>query len=132
VDAKIEIVFPHGNAAVDKADKVNVQAYVFEHGSSRSVPLGFDGQVVLWRSLNNGPAEPVSLGDKDQKTVNGVTFPTWTFNDVDVSAAKDKNNKYYFRLEVGGVTATYSNVWAHASDARSFVPQPDVPTGVAP
>lgn len=132
VDAKIEIVFPHGNAPVDKADKVNVQAYVFERGTNRSVPLNFDGQVVLWRSLNNGPAEPVALGDKEQKTVNGVTFPAWTFNDVDVSAAKDKKNKYYFRLEVGGVTASYSNVWAHAADARTYVPQPDVPTGVAP
>jgi hypothetical protein len=132
VDAKIEIVFPHGNAPVDKAAKVNVQAYVFEHGTNRSVPLNFDGQVVLWRSLNNGPAEPVALGDKEQKTVNGVTFPAWTFNDVDVGAARDKNNKYYFRLEVGGVTTSYSNVWAHASDARSYVPQPDVPTGVLP
>jgi hypothetical protein len=132
VDAKIEIVFPHDNLPVDKADKVNVQAYVFEHGSNKSVPLGFDGQVVLWRSLDNGPAEPVALGDKDQKTVNGVTFPTWTFNDVDVSAARDPSHKYYFRIEAGGATVSYSNVWAHASDARSYVPQPDVPSAVSP
>jgi len=131
VDAKIEIVFPHDNLPVDKADKVNVQAYVFEHGTGRSVPMSFDGQVVLYRALNNGPEEPVALGDKGQKTVNGLTFPTWTFNDVDVAAARDKSNKYYFRLQVGGVSAAYSNVWAHASDARSYVPQPDAPTGVA-
>ena len=106
-------------------------AYLFEHGGNRSVPAGFDGQVVLHRSLNNGPAEAVALGDKETRTVNGLTFPVWTFNDVDVAAARDKNNKYYFRLEVGGATA-YSNVWAHAADARTYVPQPDVPTAVAP
>ena len=33
--------------------------------------------------------------------------------------------------EVGGATG-YSNVWAHASDARTYVPQPDLPTAVAP
>jgi hypothetical protein len=131
VDAKIEIVWPQGNAPVDKAQKVNVVAYLFEHGTGRSVPLDFDGQVVLHRSLNNNAGEAVALGDRDTKTVNGVTFPVWTFNDVDVAAARDTKNKYYFRLEVGGVTF-YSNVWAHAADARTYVPQPDVPTAVAP
>ena len=131
VDAKIEIVWPHENAQVDKATKANVAAYLFEHGSLRSVPLSFDGQVVLFRSLNNDPGQPVSLGDKSTKTVNGVTFPVWTFNDIDVSAARDRQNKYYFRLQVSGAEA-YSNVWSHASDARSFVPKPDVPTAVAP
>ncbi|HEY3109585.1 MAG TPA: hypothetical protein VGL23_12575 [Chloroflexota bacterium] len=131
VDAKIEIVWPHDNAPVEQAQKVNVVAYLFEHGGTRSVPAGFDGQVVLHRSLNNGPAEAVALGDKETRTVNGLTFPVWTFNDVDVAAARDKSNKYYFRLEVGGVTG-YSNVWAHAADARTYVPQPDVPTAVAP
>jgi hypothetical protein len=131
VDAKIEIVWPHDDAPVDKAQQVNVVAYLFEHGTNRSVPVGFDGQVVLHRSLNNGAAAAVALGDKETRTVNGVTFPVWTFNDVDVAAARDKNNKYYFRLEVGGTTF-YSNVWAHASDARTYVPQPDVPTAVAP
>lgn len=131
VDAKIEIVWPQGNLPVDKAQKVNVVAYLFERGTTRSVPLDFDGQVVLQRSLNNDPAEAVALGDKETRTVNGVTFPAWTFNDVDVAAARDRNNKYYFRIEVGGVTSA-SNVWAHAADARTYVPQPDVPTAVAP
>src|SRR5262249_28669304 len=88
VDAQIEIVFPHDTLPVAKADKVNVQPYLFERGGTRSAPFNFDGQVVLWLSLNNGPGEPVALGDKDTKTVNGVTFPAWTFNDVDVAAAR--------------------------------------------
>ena len=114
-----------------QAQQVNVVAYLFEHGGTRSVPPGFDGQVVLRRALNNGAEEAVALGDKETRTVNGVTFPVWTFNDVDVAAARDARNKYYFRLEVWGTTA-YSNIWAHASDARTYVPQPDVPNGVAP
>jgi hypothetical protein len=131
IDAKIEIVWPHGNAPVDRADRANVVAYLFEHGSTRSVPAAFDGQVVLHRSLNNGAGAAVALGDKETRTVGGVTFPVWVFNDVDVAAAKDRKNKYYLRLEVGGGTPFYSNVWAHAADARTFVPQPDVPTAVA-
>jgi len=132
VDAKIELVWPHGNAPVDRAERANVVAYLFEQGGTRSVPVGFDGQVVLHRSLNNGAGQAVALGDKETRTVNGVTFPVWVFNDVDVSAAREKANKYYLRLEVGGVTSFRSNVWAHASDARTFVPRPDVPTAVAP
>ena len=132
VDAKIEIVWPHGNAPVDRAEKVNIVAYLFEHDGLRSVPAAFDGQVVLQRSLNNGPGQAVALGDKELRTVGGVTFPVWVFNDVDVSAARDRKNKYYFRLEIGSGVAFFSNVWAHAADARTYVPQPDVPTAVAP
>ncbi|HEY3083025.1 MAG TPA: hypothetical protein VGM69_24305 [Chloroflexota bacterium] len=132
VDARIEIVWPHGNAPVDRAEKVNVVAYLLEHDGRRSVPSAFNGQVVLHRSLNNGPDQAVALGDQEMRTVGGVTFPVWVFNDVDVAAARDRKNKYYFRLEVGGGVPFFSNLWAHAADARTFVPQPDTPTAVAP
>ncbi len=46
---------------------------------------------------------------------------------MDVSAANDPANKYYFTLKVDGVT-TYTNVWAHCADARTYFPQMDTPT----
>jgi hypothetical protein len=49
----------------------------------------------------------------------------WDFNGVDVSAANDPLNRVYFWVSVDGVP-TYTNVWAHGSDARTLFPQPDV------
>ena len=56
---------------------------------------------------------------------NGVTFLAWDFNDVDVSAANDSLSRIFFWVTVDGVT-TYSNIWAHAIDARTLFPQPEV------
>ena len=130
VDAKIEIVWPHGNLPVDRATKVNVGAYLFVRGTLRSVPADWSPVVRLWRSLNNGYEEEVAIGRKVIKTVGELSIPTWEFNDVDVSAAKDPVNKYYFRVTVDGVDSR-SNVWAHGADARTHFPRKDVPTGVA-
>ena len=47
---------------------------------------------------------------------------------MDVSAARNALNKYYFRALVGN-TRTASTIWAHAADARTIFPQPDVIQG---
>lgn len=62
-------------------------------------------------------------------TASGRTFPAWDFNDIDVSAARDPANKITFFATVDGVR-TLRNVWVHAADARTLLPQPDVPLGV--
>lgn len=131
VDAKIQIVWPHGNLPVEQALKANVGVYLFEKGTSRSVPLSFDQLVRLWQALNNEPARQVAIGKKEYKTENGVTFPIWTFNNIDVSAALEVLNKYYFRVTVDGVPS-FSNVWSHGKDARTYLPQPEIPRGVSP
>jgi hypothetical protein len=126
VDAKIEIVWPHGSLPVAQATKVNVAAYLFQHGTLVSGPSAWSPTVRLWRSLNNGFEEQVAIGQKVMKTVGTVTFPTWEFNDVDVSAARDGGNKYYFHVTVDG-TESYGNIWAHGADARTYFPEQDVP-----
>lgn len=131
IDAKIEIVWPHGGLPVDKATKVNIGAYLFQRGTLQSVPSDWSPIVRLWRTLNNGCEEEVAVGTKVLKKVGNLTFPSWEFNNVDVSAARDRLNKYYFRLTVDGVD-TRSNIWAHGADARTYFPQQDVPTGVGP
>jgi hypothetical protein len=131
VDAKIEIVWPHASAPVSQATLVNVGVELFAHGTLQSVPVDFGRSVQLYQSTNTGGLEPIAMGTRVLQTTNGLTYPTWQFNDVDVSAARDPNNRIYFRLDVPGVT-TYSNVWTHGVDARTHFPKQDVPTAVAP
>ena len=75
--------------------------------------------------------QAVANGDRVLQTTNGVTYPTWQFNDVDVSPARDPHSRVYFRVDVVGATS-YSNIWTHGVDARTNFPKQDVPTGVAP
>lgn len=131
VDAKIEVVWPQGNLPVSQATKANVAVQVFGHGTAQSVPLNYNAPVRLYQAIDNGVLEPVAVGDRVVQTKNGVTFPTWQFNDVDVSAARDPSHRITFWVEVVGTTS-YSNVWVHGVDARTNLPQPDVPTAVAP
>jgi hypothetical protein len=104
--------------------------YLFEKGTLRSAPLDFNATVRLWAAVNNESEREVAIGKKDVKTENGVTFPVWLFNDVDVSAAQDGSNKYYFRVTVDGVTSS-SNVWSHGKDARTLYPKPVEPRAVS-
>ncbi|MBI2955596.1 MAG: hypothetical protein HYY30_14870 [Chloroflexi bacterium] len=130
VDAKIEIVWPQGNLPVDKAVKANVGVYIFEKGTLKSVPTGFSPVVRLWRALNNDAMREIAVGKKETKTEKGITYPVWVFNDVDVSAARDKLSKYYFYVTVDGVTSS-SNIWSHGVDARTYFPTPEEPRTVS-
>ena len=127
VEAKIEIVWPHGDAPIDEARLVNVSALVFRAGTLLSVPPEFAPRVRLLRSLNNGYLEPIAVGEKGLIAGPGFTYPAWEFNDVDVSAATNPANRYYFTLAVDGVPAA-SNVWSHGADARTYAPTLDEPT----
>jgi hypothetical protein len=129
VDGKIEIVWPLDNLPVEKATKVNVGANLFQRGTLHSVPADWSPTVRLWRALNNGVEEQISTGQKVIKKAGALSFPVWEFNDVDVSASQDARNKYYFRLTIDGVDSR-SNVWSHASDARTNFPEMDRPSGV--
>jgi len=128
VDAKIEIVWPQGGLPVSQATKANITANLFLPDTLTSVPPDWSPTVRLWRALNSSVAEEVGTGYKRLVTANGITYPVWDFNNVDVSAARNAANKYYFYLTVDGVQA-YSNVWAHGVDARSLVPQKDTLDG---
>ena len=130
VDARIEIVWPHDGLPVDQALKANIGAYLFQVGQDATVCPTFDSTVRLYRALNNGVEEPVAVGAKRTATVGGLSFPAWDFNNVDVAAARDPRNKYYFRLAVDGYQ-THSSIWSHGSDARTYFPKQDVPSGVA-
>jgi beta propeller repeat protein len=126
VEAKIEIVWPHDDAPVTRARLVNVSAFVFKPGTLLSVPADFTPRVRLYRALNNGYLEPMGWGTKRIVQAAGFAYPTWDFDDIEVAAATDPANRYYFTLEVEGVS-TATNVWAHGADARTFAPSIDRP-----
>ena len=73
--------------------------------------------------------EVVATGQKVTRAIPGEKVVAWDFNDLDVSAAKDPVNKYYFRLSVEGMSGYRSNTWSHGADARTYFPQQDVPDG---
>jgi hypothetical protein len=138
VDAKIEIVFPHGADGqprpVETAPQVNVEVYLFKRGTKTPVDCSFDTPVILrWAENRYGvstliPAHDDALsvrnktGEKVMRKINGVRFPAWVFNDIDVSQAIfNSRNQYYFFAEVKGQDYR-TNVWAHGIDARTYLP----------
>src|SRR3990172_2894094 len=98
VDAKIEIVWPHDNLPVEQAKQVNISASLFVPGTLLSVPPGWYPDVHLYAALNNDVDHEVAVGKKRLVQVGDLTYPVWDFNNIDVSAAADSSNKYYFTL----------------------------------
>ena len=130
LDARIQIVWPHGGAAVEQANLANISADLFAPGTRVAlVPSGsgagaWKPAVWLVRALNNDAGVRVASG-APRRDGAGVH---WDFNDVDVSAARDPQSKLHFWCEVDGVL-THSNFWTHGVDARTYLPNPDVPLG---
>jgi photosystem II stability/assembly factor-like uncharacterized protein len=128
VDARIEIVWPHGWAPVSEARQANIGLRLFRPGSLLPPPCTWTPEVTVWQALDTDPAEP--LGQAEQRTVDGQPFPYWELNDVDVSRATDPAHKLYFMVRVAGVE-TATSIWVHGADARTYFPYQDVPSGVA-
>ena len=128
LDPRIEIVWPHDQqgrqTSTIGADLVNITVTVFHHGSLVSVSPDYDRPLQLYQALNQEPLRPVAVGQKRIVTADGLTYPVWDFNNVDVSLAKDPRNKYFFQV---AVDSNWSNVWVHGADGRTFFPQQDVP-----
>ena len=130
LDARIQIVWPHGGAAVEQATLANISADLFARGSRVAlVPSGSGAAawaptVWLVRALNNDVGVRVVRG---QARRDGAVVH-WDFNDVDVSAARDPQSKLHFWVEVDGIR-TYSSFWTHGVDARTYLPNPDILLG---
>jgi hypothetical protein len=130
VDAPIEIVWPHDGAAIDQAQLANITGYLLVSGTKQAVSTGLNWSPVvrLHRSLN----ADTEIRDSDVvgapraiTASTGLSFIAWDFNDVDVSAAQDPLNQIFFWISVDGIP-TFPNVWAHATEARTLFPRPDI------
>ncbi|MCL5074628.1 MAG: hypothetical protein M1136_03105 [Chloroflexi bacterium] len=129
IDPKIQIVWPHDRqgreAPVTQGDLVNIGVTVFHHGTLISVSPEDARSVQLYQGLNQEPLRPVALGQKRIVMARGITYPVWEFNNIDVSAARDPRNKYFFQVKTSGSEG--SNIWVHGADGRTYFPIQDVP-----
>ena len=128
VDARIEILWPHDWAPVSEAQQANLSLRLFQPGSLLPPVCTWSPNVVVWQATNNEPAAPI--GQAEQRSVEGAPFPVWELNDVDISPANDPDTKLYFMTRVAGADSATA-VWAHAADARTFLPFPVQPSGIA-
>ncbi|TAK32852.1 MAG: hypothetical protein EPO21_14400 [Chloroflexota bacterium] len=134
LDTVIQVVFPHdiqGNVqSVDQAPLANVAVDIFRHPLDGAVDApGLP--IRLWRALNSGVLTDVNIspnGASGGPSPTGLTWLRFVFNNADVSAVQDPNNKYFFTAQVGGID-TDTTIWSHGAEARTIFPVQDVPAG---
>lgn len=136
LDTRIQIVFPHdgrGNLVpVNQATFVNVAVDIFRHGTLLSVPPDFQPDALnLQVAVGNDP--PTRSGVPAQKgtyTGHGTTYPRWVFNNISVLPGQ----QYQFLAPVywGKTLSPYTNIWTHAADARTLLPNPTIPAACTP
>lgn len=129
-DARIEIVWPHGGAAVTEARLANIGALLFRQGTLQAVgPVQPAPAARLHWALNNGvnpAAERAPRGAPRTVSAGGLTWLVYDFNDIDISPANDPANRLYFWVEVEGAP-TSPNIWTHGASGLTIAPLQDLP-----
>lgn len=106
VDAPIQVVWPRD------AISANVTGVLLSPGSSQAVPCRWNPTVRLFASVDGGPALSLGIGVKRVINQDGLTYPVWDFNAVDISpAAQGKSIDLW--LDVNGVT-TNATRWTYS------------------
>jgi len=131
---RIAIVWPNnanGNqTSVALSQFVNISVWPANQVSCSSDPQAGPGgvhQFYLWVAKNNEPAQQVLINPVFiQRTVHGVTFPSDEYNNVPVDLVTSPADQYRFSV---GLVPGESNIWVHAADARTYAPNPVIPTG---
>ena len=119
VEARIGILWPHGGADPAQASFANLTATLLrEDGASPA--CSWEPNVTLWAAVGTDPAKPVAQGKRRIMEENGVRYPVYDFNDVDVRATRERNVPIHFFVQVEGIQ-TAVNVWTHAGTGQ-FVP----------
>jgi hypothetical protein len=105
VRSRIETVWPHDGAEVKDATQVNVVAQLLMPGAtSETVPCRYKPEAVqLWRRPNGGAPEFVANGLGRLREPQGVRYPVWEFDDVNVELAREPDKYYEFFVVVDGV-----------------------------
>jgi hypothetical protein len=107
VDAPIQVVWPRDLATA------NVTGVLLTPNSTQPVPCRWNPNVRLFASVGGGPAVNVGAGVKRTVVQDGLSYPVWDFNAVDISAAT-QGKTIDFWLDVNGVTTTATR-WTYAA-----------------
>ncbi|NOZ27545.1 MAG: hypothetical protein GXP39_05760 [Chloroflexi bacterium] len=128
VDARIEIVWPHGWAPVAEATRANMSLRLFYPDSLEPVPCGWEPRVEIWEARDSEPAR--FLAQARRRPIGDALSTMWDLNDMDVSYAQRPDAKLYYLVRVPDAI-TRTSMWAHAADPRTYYPQPTWPSAVA-
>jgi hypothetical protein len=79
--------------------------------------------VRLYASVDGGPTILAGTGTRRMVTQDGLTYPVWDFNNVDITAAS-QGKTIEFWLDVAGV-GTRAIRWVHAQPAEGTPPPPE-------
>jgi hypothetical protein len=110
IDAPIQIVWARDPRTA------NITALLLQPGTSTPVPCRWTPTVRLLSSIDGGPSTRLVNGAKRMVNANGLTYPVWDFNGVDISAAL-QGKSIDFWLDVDGVATHATRVTLHQSDA---------------
>lgn len=130
--AQIAIVWPHDAAgrpaSVDRATAVNVSVWPQDGVECGVHP----GNFSLLAARGNQPAYRVEQEPRlAMQERDGVRFPTLEFNDVPVTL-NDRGQVEMRFVVVDDRSGSLSNVWVHASDGRTYLPDPLRVRGLGP
>ena len=107
VDAPIQVVWPRDAASA------NITGVLLNPGTTQPVPCRWTPTVRLFASVDGGPPTNVATGVKRTLTQDGITYPVWDFNVVDISQAA-LGKSITFWLDVNGVKTTATR-WAYST-----------------
>jgi hypothetical protein len=118
VDARIQVVWPRDTRTA------NITALLLLPDTSQPVPCRWTPTVRLLSSVDGGPSSRLMNGAKRMVSAQGLTYPVWDFNNVDISATA-QGKSIDFWLDVDGVV-THAVPWTHTSPTPSPTPSPSV------
>ena len=82
IDARIEIVWPHGGEPVATAEQANVGLRLFMPDSLVPPSCSWAPKVTVWQALDTNPAIPLATAAQQHEAGRPVSY--WELNDVDV------------------------------------------------
>ena len=107
VDAPIQVVWPWGGSVA------NITGVLLSPGTFLPVPCRFAPTVRLYASIDGGPTIALGTGAKRMLTQDGLTYPVWDFNSVDIAAAAS-GKSIDFWMDVNG-TVTHATRWTYST-----------------
>ncbi|MFN0071841.1 MAG: hypothetical protein ACKVVP_10180 [Chloroflexota bacterium] len=106
VRARIESVIPVDGKPVYESDQANVAAVLSLPGTNDPTPCRWEPDVQLWARTVSGRS--VKLGSATRRTLNeqGLSYPVWDFNGINISTAMDPDGKRLVSLQIRIAEAT--------------------------
>jgi hypothetical protein len=124
VDARVEVVF------VKDASTANITSVLLQPNSLQPVPCRWNPNVRLMSSVDGGPTTLVGSGARRLLNQDGLSYPVWDFNNVNISAVT-LGKSVDFWLDVAGVV-THATRWTYANTPPATATPVPVVTDAAP